>query len=554
MNIFKTCYSHEVQTVGIAGPSTDVVSRFWSDEVRAVVTVDETSREMTNAGSAIQGTRYKLQNFVLTATSATSLKKTLQDVKSSLWWNHMAAFLIIDTTTPLNQGCSEAFKILSTAWKMNILHAKYICQHKSKGPLIYSYNPYTNQAPLPWQVEKTYRIKNEHPWTLLVRGYQDSQETCKDLDFEKTKDLGGYELRTGTYSGAIDSHPGKPSLKNIKYISGINARYLFRALNASAQIVVHEPSKDFSDSLFRGLIDINLMEWYQQNDFNTSMTYPHGRSGLQSITQHRGYQSQLGKLLHVLDYRSRYAVFIVFCVTFIFFKFFLRRSVMSAFLNIVLLICNAALPNFPNNVATRIYLSGLFIVMVTLQAIYQGQLASLLTKQVALPNVDTLEDLENFNYTIYTQKTFVRYFKGTNVRERVVSLECFRCENYVSTDDSAACVNERWFLIDIAADPNIHLSHDILMEMNIVYLIRNDWPIENRLNTILSRLFEANILEYVRLKKPKAWYSKLQYSEREKYNQKFQVITLQELAFAFAILGIGLVFSTVVFIVEVLLK
>ena len=509
---------------------------------------------MTTAGPAIQRTRYKLQNFVLTASSATRLLETLQVVKSSLWWNHMASFLIIHTTTPLDHGCSEAFKILSIAWKMNILDAKFICQHKSKGPLIYSYNPYTNQAPLCWKVEKTYRIKNEHPWTLLVRGYQNSQEICKDLDFEKTKDLGGYKIRTGTASVTIDSHSAEPSLENVKYVYGINARYLFRALNASAKIVVLEPSKDFSDSLVRGLIDINIMEWYQQNDFNTSMTYPHGRSELQSITQHRGYRSQIGKLLHVLDCPSRYAVFIVCCVTFIFFKFFLRRSVTSAFLNIVLLICNAALPNLPNNVPTRIYLSGLFIFMVTLQAIYQGQLASLLTKQVALPNVDTLEDLENFNYTIYTQKTFVRYFKETKVHERVVSIEYFDCENYVLRDDSAACVRDKWFLIDKAADPKIHLSHDISMEMNIAYLIRDDWPVEKRLNTILSRLVEANILEYVQLKKLKSWYSKLQYSEREKSNQKFQVITLQELAFAFAILGIGLVFSTVVFIVEMLMK
>ena len=509
---------------------------------------------MTTAGPAIQRTRYKLQNFVLTASSATSLQKTLQVVKSSLWWNHMASFLIIDTTTRLNHGCSEAFKILLIAWKTNILHAKFICQHKSKGPLIYSYNPYTNQAPLPWQVEKTYRIKNEHPWTLLVRGCQNSQEICKHLVFEKTKDLGGYKIRAGSFRGNIDSNSSELNLENVKDVYGINARYLFRELNASSKIVVYEPSDDFSDGLVRGLIDIYLMEWYQQNDFNTSMTYPHGRSGLQSITQHRGYQSQIGKLLNVLDFPSRYAVFIVCCVTFIFLKFFLRRSVTSAFLNIVLLICNAALPNLPNNVATRIYLSCLFSFMVTLQAIYQGQLASLLTKQVALPNVDTLEDLEDLNYTIYTHKTCVRYFEETNLRGRVVSLEDFDCENYLFREDSAACVEDGWFLIDIAADPNIHLSHDLSMEMHIVYLIRDDWPVEERLNTILSRLFEANILEYVRLKKPNSWNSKLQYSEREKYNQKFKVITLQELAFAFAILGIGVVLSTVVFIVEVVIK
>ena len=545
--MFKTCYSDKVQIVGIAGPSANIVSNFWSDEIKAAIVVNETPRAMMTAGPGTQGFRHILQNFVVIASSSTSLKKTLQDVKNTLWWNHMASFLIIDSPTPLNNGCSKAFNILWTAWKMNILHATYICQHESKGALIYSYNPYTNQAPLPWKVERTYRIKNEHPYTLLVRGYQDSQEMCKDQHFDKTMDLGGYEIRAIIHSLAIDTN--NPTLESVTGNFGNNARYLFRALNASSKISVYEPSYDFSDSIHRGVIDVILMEWYQQNDFSTSMTYPHGISGLQSITQHRGYESQIGKLLQVLDYSSRYAVFIVFFVTFIFFKFFLRRSVTSSFLNIVLLISNAALPNLPNNVATRIYLSSLFMFMVTIQGIYQGQLASL----PALPNVDTLKDLENLAYTVYTHKTNGGYFEKSNFSGRIVLLEDFDCENYALKDDSAACVRDGWFLVDAATKPNLHLSNGMAMNMYLVYPIRGDWPVEERWNTIMSRLFEANILEYVREKELKLLISKAKYSAKEKNRQKFQVITLENLAFAFAILGIGLAFSTVVFIVEVLM-
>ena len=549
--MFKTCYSNKVQTVGIAGSSVSIVSSFRFDEIKAIIIVDETSRAMTTTGLGTQQTGYKLQNFVVTAASTTSLDKTLKIIKNTLWWNHMASFLIIGSPTSLDNGCSKTFEMLSIAWKMNILHAKFICQHESKGPLIYSYNPYTNQAPLPWQVGTTYGIKNEHPWTLLVRGYQDSQEMCKDLDFDKTKDLGGYEIRTIVYTTNIDRN--NPNLESVTGNYGTNARYIFRALNSSSKIFVSEPSCDFSDIIHRGIIDINLMEWYQQNNFNTSMTYPHGISGLQCITQRRGHESQIGKLLHVLDYSSRYAVFIVFLVTFIFFKFFLRRSVTSAFLNIILLICNAALPNLPKNVSKRIYLSSLFIFMLTIQGIYQGQLASLLTKQVALPNVDTLEDLENFAYTVYTHKTNAGYFEKSNFTGRILLLDNFDCVNYVLRDDSAACVGDWLFLIDAVAKLNLYLSNDMSMNMYLVYLIRDDWPVEGQWNIISSRLFEANILEYVRLKELKSLSSKLKYSKRENHRQEFQIIGLQELTFAFAILGIGLAFSTVVFIVEVLM-
>ena len=191
--------------------------------------------------------------------------------------------------------------------------------------------------------------------------------------------------------------------------------------------------------------------------------------------------------------------------------------------------------------------------MVTIQGIYQGQLASLLTKQVALPNVDTTKDLENFNYTVYTHKTIARYFEKQNFSGRIVSLENFGCENYVLRDDSAACVEDWWFLVEVVTKSNLHMSNGMSMEMYLVYLIRDDWPVAEKWNIILSRFFEANILEYVRLKELKLLSSKLKHQEEEKKRQKFKVITLQELAFAFGILGIGLAFSTVVFIVEVLM-
>ena len=269
--------------------------------------------------------------------------------------------------------------------------------------------------------------------------------------------------------------------------------------------------------------------WYQQNNFNTSMTYPYGSSGLVSMTQHRGRLSQIDKLLHVLDKSSRYAVVIVGFVTFVFFKFFLRQSVKSATLNIVRLICNAAVPNLPNNVAMRIFLSGLLIFSVTLQGIYQGKWASLLTKQVNLQDVDTLEDLENLHYTIHTNKDFASYFEILNFSGRIVLLMDFDCEKYILKDASVACVRDRMMLLNTANKYDLHLSSDYLIKMYIVYLIREDWPVKDKLNTVISRLFEANIFERVLLTEIDSTVRRIKYNEKEKDNQKFEIMRLKEL-------------------------
>ena len=47
---------------------------------------------------------------------------------------------------------------------------------------------------------------------------------------------------------------------------------------------------------------------------------------------------------------------------------------------------------------------------------------------------------------------------------------------------------------------------------------------------------------------------KIKYDKAEKDKQKFEVMTMKELAFAFAILVIGLACSTVIFIVEILMQ
>ena len=552
VKVFEACYRRYPCTVAIAGPSAEIISSIQSHESCSITSIDNASSAEPEIYSDHPGSRHKLQIFLVSTTTVTRLEKILQNLKTLQWWNHMASFLIIDSSTPRAESCSRVFQILSTAWKMNILHAKFICHHESKGPLIYSYNPYTEQAPIPWQVVKSYRRKNKHPWTLLVRRYQDGQEFCKDLDFDQTKDLGGYEIRSIVHPSIVNGNYSNIDVENLTGYNGIIAHYICRALNSTSKIILMERSKNPFGSTLSGFTDIVINVWYQQNDINCSMTYPHWRSGLASITQRRGNLSQIGKLLRVIDRASRYGAVIVGFVTFVFFKFFLRQSVTSAIMNILRLTCNTSVPNVPNNVAARIYLSGLFLFVVTMQAIYQGKFASLLTKPVALPNVETFEDLENFKYTIYGQLAIAEYFEKLNFRGRVVKQQNFDCEKYVLRDDAAACVDDRLTLINIAYKLDLHLSETII-PMFVVYIIRDDWPIEERLNAVISRLVEGNIIDRVMTNDSDMSIRKQKFHEEERKNQGFTVITLKELAFAFAILGMGLTGATVVFFIEILM-
>ena len=462
----------------------------------------------------------------------------------------MASVLIIDRSRSSAKGCSRAYNILLIAWNMNLLHAKFICHHKSKGPLIYFYNPYTNKATTPWQPETSRGIRNSHSWTLFVRNYQKSEEICKDLDFDQTRNLGGYKIRAGEIAADIHNS-SKPRISRLTSLDTRIPRYMFRALNATTEISVNKSMTNLRKMIHYGDLDIAITNaWNRQNYTSRPMTYPHTQMGVAVVTQHRGNLSQIEKLLRVIDHSSRYAVVIVCFITLVFFKFFLRQSITTANLAIVRLICNAAVPNLPKNLATRIYLTSLFIFVITLQGIYQGQLASLLTKPVALPNVKTFEDLENIKYTVYGPTPLILDFKKSNYSGPLVQLMGFDCMKYVLRNDSAACLAFREHLVKISKTYDLHLSDTIIRKFYAFY-IRQDWPLEERWNNLISRLVESNIIERFLIRETDLISKEQNFYEEEKKNQGPTVIALKDLAFAFAILGIGLAGATVVFLFEV---
>ena len=544
------CYSNHIGAVGIVGPSAEIFSNFHSHENFAIILFDNASIVVHKDYLDHLASRHKLQVFLVSISPVKNLTTILKELRTSKWWNHMASFLIIDNSTSSDQGCSKAFKILRTAWKMNLLYAKFICHDKSKGPLMYSYNPYTNQAPIPWHANGTYNGTHgiKHPWTLLVQSYQDSQKICSNLDFDQAKDLDHYKIRTGVFSSNRNS--SRTRVKGIHALNQIILVEIFRVLKSRIRVLKITSDKRLFKLTRLGLIDISLDPWLMKHYTNMQMTYPHGFAEVAFITQRRGNLSQIEKLLRVIDPLSRYAIVLVCFITFIFLKFFLRQSVTSAILTVVRLICNAAIPNLPNNIATRIYLSGLFIFMMSLQGFYQGNMASLLTKPMALPNVQTLEDLQNFNYTIYGNKYMKFYFKNWSYRGRVVSLHGSKCVQYVLRDDSAACVNYRHQLIHMAKKYDLHLG-DTITPRFLAYIIREDWPLEKRFNIMISHLVESNIVEYLFMKYRDPILRKKKFHEKEKEHQDFTAITLKDLSIAFSILGIGFTCATIVFFVEV---
>ena len=118
-------------------------------------------------------------------------------------------------------------------------------------------------------------------------------------------------------------------------------------------------------------------------------------------------------------------------------------------------------------------------------------------------------------------------------------------------NDAAACVDDRFDLVHRANEFDLHLS-DTIIQRFFAYVVREDWPLEKRLNILISQLVESNIIEYVFTKDSELILIKQKFYEKEKEERGVTTIALKDLAFAFAILGIGLAGATVVIFIEVL--
>ena len=89
--------------------------------------------------------------------------------------------------------------------------------------------------------------------------------------------------------------------------------------------------------------------------------------------------------------------------------------------------------------------------------------------------------------------------------------------------DTAACVINQVVLVNTAKKFGLHLS-DPLIPMFIVFIIREDWPLEERFNTIIPRLIKGNILDNIVEKDSDLILSKNKFDEKHANTLRIVVI------------------------------
>lgn len=558
------CYGHRVDGIGVAGNVSDsfIASISSADPISTILLNGAAGKAVAN-GVKSKMRPHKLHIFAVAASSSMELEEILIRVKNSRWWNHMAQFYIFDSS-PKAIGCGEASKFLWTAWTMDILGAKFICNPRVEEPVAYTFNPYTRDAPAPWKIERTQKGARDHPWTLFVRKFDENLQICDNIDFDQTRDVGRYVARMTSSECQPNSNDtnGITKYKLHYKILWTYARYIklrfemvCHSKNESVGFVdnegkVHGPLKDLTE----GRSEIMPYPRPLEDMKHLDGAYPTIYARFFAVTQYTSYRTQWRKVITAIDRPARIALCVVILLNVIFLKYILRQSFLIAILNTFRIICNSCLPKLPDTVGPRIYLACLFCFVVTIQALYQGQLSGALAQHVRYPNINNRRDLILSRHKIYgyheDSAIFdTEIFQGRFVAKRFRSR---KCTDYVLADPSIACVGFRDLLINDTIESKLHMSTNSVYQAFMFWPNRKDWPLQEKSSRHNFHYVESGIADHHQKMVFEKSFRILDANENEDSGQKFKVLTLDDLGFAFTILGFGLTCATLSFVIELL--
>lgn len=505
--------------------------------------------------------RYKLQVFAVGVSSLQDLKDILIDVKNSKWWNHMAKFYIFSSGREIK--CSEPWEFLWAAWEMDILGAKFICD--DEGPLVYMFNPYTKKAPSQWKFERTYSGRNEHPWSLFVRKHHGTMGICENIDFDQTRETGGYEFCITAFEALILPNFEKTGKFSPFVVTNSFLSLMSRYMDVRFKANLHPPNETIGyvdgDGKGHGLVadlvdgrsDLMIMIVPLSDVPQLPGLYSYAWRIFDAVTQYTGYPSQWEKVISAIDYPSRIGLGVIILVNLIFMKYVFHESFMKAFLNTLRIVCNSCLIELPRDFASRIYLTGLFCFFIIIQALYQGQLAARLSQQDRYTSVNNREDLMNSDYVIHGHKMHGNAFSEDVYEGRFFAVPSEpECLDLLLKNASIACVSTKGHLIDAAIKLKLHMSKNPVAEFPMRYVLRENWPLEEKFYRHIAQRVEAGTYSH--------WYKVhceqgmriIENNENPRSSDSHKVLMLKDMDFAFVILAFGLACSTIVFVVELL--
>lgn len=109
------------------------------------------------------------EKFLIAELDLLSFELAVYQLKHSIWWN-VYGFFLIQRISERN-SCENAYDYLKIVWEFNILSSTFLCLNSESEMQMYTFNPYTNNAPNDWTIVESYIQENGRPLTLFRKTF-----------------------------------------------------------------------------------------------------------------------------------------------------------------------------------------------------------------------------------------------------------------------------------------------------------------------------------------------------------------------------------------------
>ncbi|XP_074115278.1 uncharacterized protein LOC141537961 [Cotesia typhae] len=178
-NILESCFADRLNPIVISDDLTEIVYKEMTGFPVLVINKGFNAKIIKPYFSP----RYP--TYVLSVHSVNKLKTTLQEFATLSTWSIESIFFVVRYS---EINCDdEGRKVLEILWTMDQLTAFYICFKPGKSiestdTMIYTVNPFSNRAPLPWK-----EVSHTRP---ITESYQDHNENKRPTLYKRPYENG----------------------------------------------------------------------------------------------------------------------------------------------------------------------------------------------------------------------------------------------------------------------------------------------------------------------------------------------------------------------------
>ncbi|XP_057324436.1 uncharacterized protein LOC130667058 [Microplitis mediator] len=499
--------------------------------------------------------------YLLSAQSSKNLKSILLKLKLSSWWSTESIFIAVDDIS--EKSCEKAPKYLQTMWKLNLVTSFFICNENHSDMMLFMFNPFADRAPNGWTKMKDLEIKKNNSWTIYKQKYSPGKNLCSSLFFDKAKFLDGYKINAVANANPQKKWtPGKAynlTTMQDKLSSFTNKFFstIFPLMNVTPSIDFDLPGNQINDTshgfilkLVNGTHDIALNGRDLREYVNVSYTYPLDEIEIVILTQHRKFLTPFEKICKFYSTGVILLSILVFLMTSLFLTFYFKQPFMYASLEVLRLALSAGILTPLRTSRIRIYFFTVFLLVLIINATFQGHLSAFLTKPER-PTVDSFDDLVKFEYSIYLPPSSeVLFQQFPESYRKYINRSEWDCHQHVFNDPNSGCVGAASRLVDLAvSNDSLHVSPYVFHLPNTI-LVRQDWPLKKKFDAINLRLFESGFLQLWNDQESRDPIKKLHFKEALLTKARYRPIEVDDLSFIYIIFIIGLILAIIAFIFE----